>query len=99
MITDADMKKSLGLYIHIPFCKRKCLYCDFCSVAGGNEELVERYAASLKTCLTQYAKMAEDYAVDTVYFGGGTPTLLPIGLMGRYLTLAFQILILRGTPR
>ena len=90
MITDADMKKSLGLYIHIPFCKRKCLYCDFCSVAGGNEELVERYAASLKTCLTQYAKMAEGYAVDTVYFGGGTPTLLPIGLMGEILDACFS---------
>ncbi len=86
----ADMKKSLGLYIHVPFCKRKCLYCDFCSVAGESRELIEGYVSSLKTCLAQYSKNAEDYSVDTVYFGGGTPTVLPIELMGEILDVCFS---------
>ena len=44
MTTD---KKTLGLYIHIPFCKQKCAYCDFCSVAGENEELKGKYVLAL----------------------------------------------------
>ena len=91
MTTDADnMKRSLGLYIHIPFCKRKCLYCDFCSVAGENGELIEKYVSSLKDCLSEYSKRAEDCFVDTVYFGGGTPTVLPSELLREILETVFS---------
>ena len=64
--------KNAGLYIHIPFCKSKCLYCDFNSYAK-SESLIEPYFSALfeeiKIQSTRYHKK-----YDTVYFGGGTPT-------------------------
>ena len=90
-ISDMNTRKSLGLYLHIPFCKKKCLYCDFCSVAGNNNsELVSKYVASLKHCLLEYSKKTEDYMVDTIYLGGGTPTMLPIELMGEIFETLFS---------
>lgn len=71
------MKKKLGLYIHIPFCRSKCLYCDFCSFPRAAAETVARYAAALREDLLRRAEQCRDYTVDTVYFGGGTPTMLP----------------------
>lgn len=68
--------KPLGLYIHVPFCRRKCLYCDFCSFAGQSEDTHDRYVARLCEELTRRSGDAADHTVDTVYFGGGTPTLL-----------------------
>ena len=71
------MKKSLGIYIHIPFCVRKCNYCDFCSFALGGDT-TERYAKELCRRIGEYKDKCSDYSVDTVYFGGGTPTLLSL---------------------
>ena len=79
------MKKTLGLYIHIPFCRSKCLYCDFCSFPRPKEELVDAYVAALERDLIQKSRLCEDYEVDTVYFGGGTPTSLPGELLPRLL--------------
>ena len=59
-----------GLYIHIPFCRRKCLYCDFYSVAL-QEGFAERYTEAVKRNIAAYGGSFE-----TVYFGGGTPILL-----------------------
>ena len=67
------MKPNLGLYIHIPFCKSKCAYCDFYSLARG-EDRMDAYAAALEASLRAAAPKAAGYAVDTVYFGGGTPS-------------------------
>ena len=83
-------KKSLGLYIHVPFCKGKCLYCDFCSVAGADATLMENYVSSLCACILEKAKAARDYEVDTVYIGGGTPTVLPIRQLSRVLDACFS---------
>ena len=69
------MKPSLGLYIHIPFCKAKCAYCDFYSLAH-SEERMDAYVGALATTLRAAAPMAVNHLVDTVYFGGGTPTFL-----------------------
>lgn len=69
------MADKLGVYIHIPFCKSKCAYCDFYSLAG-HEEWRERYAQALRTHMEETAPQARDYRVDTLYFGGGTPLLL-----------------------
>lgn len=69
------MADKLGVYIHIPFCKSKCAYCDFYSLAG-REEWRERYAQALRTHIDETAPQARDYRVDTLYFGGGTPLLL-----------------------
>ena len=72
------MKKSkpLGLYLHVPFCLRKCLYCDFCSFANTDAATLDAYVDCLCDELIARAGQAADHTVDTVYFGGGTPTLL-----------------------
>ena len=68
-------KQTLGIYIHIPFCKSKCGYCDFCSHAPQDGE-TDRYLNALMLHMQDLAEAAKDYAVDTVFIGGGTPTLL-----------------------
>lgn len=67
--------RPLGLYLHIPFCKAKCAYCDFYSLPR-SEEKMDAYVASLTAHLTETAPMAAGHTVDTVYFGGGTPSYL-----------------------
>jgi oxygen-independent coproporphyrinogen III oxidase len=67
----------LGVYIHIPFCRRKCLYCDFPSVAG-RESLIEDYTTALCREIAGKGGILSAYRVDTVYFGGGTPSLLSL---------------------
>ena len=67
--------KPLGLYVHIPFCKQKCAYCDFYSLSG-NERLMDDYTDALCSHLTETAPFAAGHTVDTVYFGGGTPSYL-----------------------
>jgi oxygen-independent coproporphyrinogen-3 oxidase len=64
-----------GLYIHIPFCEKKCVYCDFYSIEGSS--LMESFLESLSHEINLYAQLGRDGVVfDTVYFGGGTPSLL-----------------------
>ena len=63
-----------GLYIHIPFCLRKCGYCDFLSFGGCSEELQAKYVDALCKEIGMYA--GQKVEVDTVYIGGGTPSLL-----------------------
>ena len=72
--------KNLGIYIHIPFCKQKCNYCDFCSYAG-KESLSARYAKSVCEEIKFVAKRNERLQttspnVKTIYIGGGTPSLI-----------------------
>ena len=67
------MQQTLGLYIHIPFCRSKCTYCDFYSLAG-KETRMDDYQRALLAHLTESAPLAHGYTVDTVYFGGGTPS-------------------------
>ena len=73
------MKKSLGLYLHVPFCVQKCRYCDFCSVAGRSAALISEYCRRLAESVGGFAERAGDFSVDTVYFGGGTPSLMSLG--------------------
>ena len=68
-------KKPLGLYIHIPFCKQKCLYCDFYSLPR-SEERMDEYTDALCAHLAEIAPFAAGHQADTVYFGGGTPSYL-----------------------
>ena len=64
-----------GIYLHIPFCKHKCTYCDFTSFAGRSE-----YAEAYKACFIREIEMwgakLKDKTFDTVYFGGGTPSFI-----------------------
>ena len=67
----------LGLYVHIPFCKQKCAYCDFYSLPRG-EDSMDGYTGALCAHLTETAPFAAGHRVDTVYFGGGTPSYLGV---------------------
>lgn len=69
------MAPKLGIYVHIPFCKHKCDYCDFYSLAGA-EGAAERYQKALLAHMAETAPQAKGWEVDTVYFGGGTPLML-----------------------
>ena len=65
-----------ALYLHIPFCEKKCEYCDFCTFVNMSREY-EKYTEAL----VKELKMYPEYEYDTVYFGGGTPSLLPVELL------------------
>ena len=74
------MKRELELYIHIPFCMKKCAYCDFLS-GPAPRETIDRYVTALVAEIRQYQKLAENYRVTTIFFGGGTPSILSGGQM------------------
>ncbi len=67
------MAKNLGVYIHIPFCAGKCAYCDFYSVVG-HDELFDRYQKALISHIKESAMLLDGYTIDSIYFGGGTPS-------------------------
>ena len=69
------MKKSLGIYIHIPFCVRKCKYCDFLSGPAGIETQ-EVYIEMLLKEIEQHERILKNRQTDTIFFGGGTPSIL-----------------------
>jgi len=68
--------KTLGLYLHVPFCKSKCHYCDFCSFPRMDGETVDKYCHALANEIAAYGREMTAYTVNTVYFGGGTPTYI-----------------------
>lgn len=82
--------RTLGLYLHIPFCKSKCLYCDFCSLPRASEEMRERYVDALCRDLRERSGACADCAVDTVYLGGGTPTILLAEQLERIMETVFS---------
>ena len=63
-----------GIYIHIPFCKTRCIYCDFYSTT--RSELKSQYIRALCRELTERKEYLKGEAVETIYFGGGTPSQL-----------------------
>ena len=67
------MADKLGIYVHIPFCRSKCDYCDFYSLAGREREM-DRYQKALLAHMRETAPLAQGIPVDTIYFGGGTPS-------------------------
>jgi len=70
-------KTELGIYLHIPFCKKKCDYCDFISFPYSQAiELVEKYIETMEAEIDSYDLTS--YNVTTIYMGGGTPSILPI---------------------
>lgn len=67
--------KELGIYVHIPFCKQKCIYCDFISYAEKNN-LVEKYIEALKQEIKSKTIELNEYEITTIYIGGGTPSYI-----------------------
>ncbi len=78
-------KKTLGLYLHIPFCAKKCDYCDFYSFAPSDKNAIESYVSAMMLQMEDISDACRGYIVDTVYFGGGTPTILPISQFSRLM--------------
>lgn len=77
--------KKLGVYIHVPFCKKKCNYCDFYSVKW-DDEWETKYTEAVINEIKSYKEMlGRKYIVDTVYFGGGTPTIIKPSNLTRIL--------------
>lgn len=70
--------KEIGIYVHIPFCKQKCKYCDFLSFDNKNE-LIDDYIRSLLKEIEECDKKA--FKVNTIYFGGGTPSFISSNLV------------------
>jgi oxygen-independent coproporphyrinogen-3 oxidase len=67
------LQKTLSLYVHIPFCARKCNYCDFLSF-NAEKELMDEYLDALEKEMSKSAKEYKDRTVTTIFFGGGTPS-------------------------
>ncbi len=79
-------EKRLGIYIHIPFCRSKCEYCDFYSVGGSWERRVtDDYLQALADHIAEAGKLAPNHLVDTIYFGGGTPSYFGAENLSRIL--------------
>ncbi|WP_432649892.1 radical SAM family heme chaperone HemW [Huintestinicola sp.] len=76
------MNDPIGLYIHVPFCRRKCVYCDFYSLAG-KEDLTQKYVQAVVRNIR-----ISGMTFDTVYFGGGTPSLLSSSQISDILSAA-----------
>ncbi|WAM30775.1 radical SAM family heme chaperone HemW [Caldicellulosiruptor naganoensis] len=83
------MGKKIGLYIHVPFCKKKCLYCDFVSFDNIEESVVAEYFSSLKRELNFY-KENYDIEIETIYIGGGTPSAVNPAHIGSLLEFVYS---------
>ena len=82
-----------GVYLHIPFCKSRCSYCDFATDVYRNADSVERYVTAICREIEVWAlsnpksEIENPKSPDTVYFGGGTPSLLTPGQVDKILTV------------
>ena len=74
-----------GIYLHVPFCKSKCAYCNFFSLV--TEKKVDDYVEALKKEIVDRRSYLGDELVETIYFGGGTPSLLPTKYVEEILEL------------
>ena len=83
------MMGNIGLYIHIPFCRQKCLYCDFPSWAG-KEDQMQRYVDALTKEIRNRSREYSDRTVVSVFFGGGTPTTLSIPMLEQLMQALFE---------
>ncbi len=85
------MGMDIGCYVHIPFCVKKCAYCDFNSYSGYTDGSVSRYVGALETDIRRNGG-AQFGPVDTVFFGGGTPTAIPAPSQARLLQAVLDTL-------
>ena len=86
IITRKANKTPLGIYVHIPFCRSKCQYCDFYSLACKDDALMDSYLDAVCAHIKEAGALAPNYKVDSVYFGGGTPSYLGADALAIILT-------------
>lgn len=79
-------KKELGVYIHIPFCAKKCIYCDFISFEN-KLDLQGQYVEKLLEEINNEKDLFKDYKITTIYIGGGTPSIINEDLIGKILSM------------
>ena len=79
-------KTPLGIYVHVPFCRSKCQYCDFYSLTAKDDKLMDSYLTAMIAHIRETGPLAPGYKVDTIYFGGGTPTFFGADGMATILT-------------
>lgn len=83
--------KELGIYIHIPFCKQKCYYCDFVSYANKEEKIQEYIECLQKEIEMESEKYKnEEYEITTIYIGGGTPSFIDVSYIERIINTIKQ---------
>ncbi|QZY56537.1 radical SAM family heme chaperone HemW [Crassaminicella profunda] len=76
--------REIGLYIHIPFCKQKCFYCDFCSFSNREKEISE-YMDALREEMKSWEEKLKGCKIKSIFIGGGTPSIIPIKEMDKIL--------------
>ena len=86
-LTNIKNKTPLGIYVHVPFCRSKCQYCDFYSIPSRDNELLEKYIDAICDHIRETGALAPGYKVDTIYFGGGTPSYLGADALATILTV------------
>ena len=86
IITKSNNKTPLGIYIHVPFCRSKCQYCDFYSLSTKDDKLMDGYLNAICSHIKEAGALAPNYKVDTIYFGGGTPSFFGAEGMSTILT-------------
>ena len=74
IITRQTNKTPLGIYVHVPFCRSKCQYCDFYSLTTKDDNLLDGYLDAVCDHIKEAGPLAPNYKVDSIYFGGGTPS-------------------------
>jgi len=74
ILTKRINKTPLGIYVHVPFCRSKCQYCDFYSVTEKHDKLLDGYLDAICAHIKETGPLAPAHKVDTIYFGGGTPS-------------------------
>ncbi len=79
-------KQPLGIYIHVPFCRSKCQYCDFYSLTTKDDKLMDSYLDAMTRHIKESGALAPNHKVDTIYFGGGTPSFFGADGMATILT-------------
>ena len=79
-------KTPLGIYIHVPFCRSKCQYCDFYSMTTKDDRFWDGYLEAVCAHIKEAGPLAPNHLVDTIYFGGGTPSLLGADHLSAILT-------------
>lgn len=90
------MRKDLSLYIHIPFCAKKCDYCDFLS--GTADKTVQgEYVDALVCEIESYQQLAKEYLVNTIFIGGGTPSFMSAEHISRILEAVYDTFTLKAS--
>lgn len=91
------MHQKIGLYIHIPFCVKKCDYCDFLSFGGTSQATKDLYIEALCREIDLVMSEQQINTVDTIYIGGGTPSILSVENFNRLMTTVFnQVILIDG---